>query len=58
MGFASSMEQPRAKATVSEAVRTLPQLIPEKLPRDQLWRLTMLESSAKVTRMSVIAEQI
>ena len=29
-----------------------------RLPRDQLWRLTMLESSAKVTTKSVTAEQI
>ena len=38
--------------------RTFSQLVPEKLPRDQLWRLTMLESSAKVTTKSVTAEQM
>ena len=31
---------------------------PEKLPWDQLWRLTMLESLAKVTTMSVTAVQM
>ena len=39
-------------------VFTLSQLMPEKEPRDQLCRFTMLESSAKVTRKSVSAEQI
>ena len=31
---------------------------PEKLPRDQLWRSTMLASSAKATMKSVTAEQM
>ena len=34
------------------------QLMPDRLPMDQLWRLTILESSAKVTTKSVMAEQI
>jgi hypothetical protein len=32
--------------------------IPAKLPSDQLCRFTIFESSAKVTAISVIAEQI
>ena len=39
-------------------VFTFSQLMPEKEPRDQLCRFTMLESSAKVTRKSVSAEQM
>ena len=38
--------------------RTLSQVMPEKLPIDQLCRFTMSASSAKVTTKSVIAEQI
>ena len=52
------MAQTRAAATTSAMVPTFSQPMPEKLPRDQLWRLTMLESSAKVTTKSVTAEQI
>ena len=45
-------------ATTAAITRTLLQDIPEKLPSDQLCRLTMLESSANVTTKSVTAEQI
>ena len=38
--------------------QTLSQVIPEKLPRDQLWRFTISASSAKVTTSSVMAEQM
>ena len=41
-----------------DIVPTLSQLIPENDPRDQLYRLTMLESSANVTTKSVIAEHM
>ena len=37
---------------------TCSQEVPEKLPKDQLCRLTISESSANVTRKSVTAEQI
>ena len=37
---------------------TLSQVMPEKLPLDQLCRFTMSESSANVTTKSVIAEQM
>ena len=47
-----------AMAPVLAATPTLLQLEPEKLPRDQSRRLTMSESSAKVTMKSVIAEQM
>ena len=43
---------------MAAAVATLPQVMPEKLPIDQLCRLTMLESCAKATTMSVTAEQM
>ena len=42
----------------SGAKMTVCVAMPEKEPRDQLCRFTMLESSAKVTRKSVSAEQI
>ena len=48
----------RALPQTTAIVRTLSQLMPEKEPRDQLCRLTMLLSSANVTRKSVSAEQI
>ena len=44
--------------TTTAARYTLSQLIPEKLPIDQLCRFTILESSAKVITKSVTAEQI
>ena len=58
MGFESRNAAASAGSTTQAATCTLPQVTPEKLPMDQLWRLTMLESCAKVTTMSVIAEQI
>ena len=45
-------------ATTAAIVPTFSQVMPEKLPIDQLCRLTISESSAKVTRKSVTAEQI
>ena len=44
--------------TMMAAMATLSQLIPEKLPRLQPWRLTMSLSSAKVMMKSVTAEQM
>ena len=43
---------------ICSAVTTPSQLMPEKLPSDQPWRLTMSESSAKVMMKSVTAEQM
>ena len=48
----------RQGRTMAAAVATLPQVMPEKLPIDQLCRLTMLESCAKATTISVTAEQM
>ena len=47
-----------AANTTTAITETLSQLVPEKLPSDQLCKLTILESSAKVTQKSVMAEQI
>ena len=47
-----------AGSTTSAAACTLAHVTPEKLPCDQLCRLTMLESCAKATTISVMAEQI
>ena len=58
MGLESRKVSPSAEKITQDMIRTLSQLVPEKLPRDQLWRLMMLESSAKVTTKSVTAEQI
>ena len=58
MGFDMKNTMIMAKITTAAITFTFPQDIPEKLPSDQLWRLTILESSAKVTTKSVIAEQI
>ena len=58
MGLDSRKLSSMAISTTGTMVRTFSQLVPEKLPRDQLWRFTMLESSAKVTIKSVMAEQI
>ena len=58
MGFESRNAAASAGSTTQAAAPTLAQVMPEKLPIDQLWRLTMLESCAKVTTMSVTAEQI
>ena len=48
----------RQGSVMAAAVPTLPQVMPEKLPIDQLCRLTMLESWAKATTISVMAEQM
>ena len=45
-------------STTGVITRILSQEMPEKLPIDQLCRLTILESSAKVMTKSVTAEQI
>ena len=58
MGLDSRNVHSRPGKTVRAMVRMSRQLVPEKLPIDQLWRLTMLESSAKVTTKSVTAEQM
>ena len=58
MAFESSMEQTRAVAVTRRQIFTPSMEMPEKLPMDQLWRFTILESSAKVTIKSVAAEQI
>ena len=58
MGLASAPQAASPSSVTSAITRTLPQLVPEKLPSDQLCRFTMLESSAKVTAKSVMAEQI
>ena len=46
------------RKTTAVMTLTFSQEVPEKLPMDQLWRLTMLASSANVTTKSVMAEQI
>ena len=58
MGLDSKKAQTNATPTVTAMTRTLDQVMPEKLPMDQLWRFTMLASSAKVTAKSVRAEQM
>ena len=58
IGLDSKIVSTIQKTVTTVIVPTLSQLTPEKLPIDQLCRLTMLESSAKVTAKSVIAEQI
>ena len=50
--------QKKAAPTSRAAVPVPLQSAPEKLPWDQPWRLTMSESSAKVTRNSVTALQM
>ena len=57
MGLDRSIAQPRQSSTSSAAKPTSFQPMPAKLPMDQLWRFTMLESSAKLTAISVMAEQ-
>ena len=47
-----------AAATTAVITRTLSQLMPEKLPIDQLCRFTISASLANVTTKSVMAEQI
>ena len=58
MGFERQNAAARTGSTTKAAARTLPHVIPEKLPCDQLWRLTMFESCAKATTNSVMAEQM
>lgn len=58
MGLDNRKVPSRVGSTTAAITAVLPQLIPEKLPLDQLWRLTMLASSANVTTKSVTAEQI
>ena len=58
MGFDRQNAAASAGRTTSAVARTLPQVMPEKLPCDQLWRLTMFESCAKATTNSVMAEQM
>ena len=55
MGFDIKNTITIVRNTTTAIVRTLPQVMPEKLPSDQLWRFTMLESSANVTTKSVMA---
>ena len=58
MGLDSRKVSSSVTPQTAAMVFTFSQLIPEKEPSDQLCRFTMLESSAKVTRKSVSAEQI
>src|SRR5699024_2555414 len=58
MGLDRRKHPARASSVTGAATRRVSQEMPEKLPMDQLWRLTMLESSAKATRKSVMAEQM
>ncbi len=58
MGLERQNAAASAGSTTQAAARTLPQVMPEKLPCDQLWRLTMLLSWAKATTNSVTAEQM
>ena len=58
MGLESRKVSSSVMPQTTAIVFTLSQLMPEKEPRDQLCRFTILESSAKVTRKSVSAEQI
>ena len=58
MGLDSKNAAARQGSVMAAAVPTLPQVMPEKLPIDQLCRLTMLESWAKATTISVMAEQM
>ena len=58
MGLDRRKHPARASSVTGAATRRFSQEMPEKLPMDQLWRLTMLESSAKATRKSVMAEQM
>ena len=58
LGQQKSPDQHGHSTTVTAMTRTFYQVMPEKLPMDQLWRFTMLASSAKVTTKSVTAEQM
>ncbi len=59
-GLGEQKRVPPAQGSTTSGRRraTLPQVMPEKLPCDQLCRLTMLESCAKATTISVMAEQM
>ena len=58
MGLDSRNTSAEVIPTMITAVTTPSQLMPEKLPSDQPWRLTMSLSSAKVMMKSVTAEQM
>ena len=58
MGFAIQNDSTNTGITTAVITRTWSQVVPEKLPMDQLWRFTIFESSANVTIKSVAAEQI
>ena len=58
IGLAIKKHMTKVMPTTIAATCTLLQFIPEKLPLDQLCRLTISESAANVTTKSVIAEQI
>ena len=58
MGLDRRKVRIRATPTTTAITATFSQDRPEKLPKDQLWRFTILESSAKVTTKSVMAEHM
>ena len=58
IGFDSMKADITDITTTTVITLILSQLTAEKLPIDQLWRLTIFESSANVTRNSVTAEHI
>ena len=58
MGLDSSQQATVPARQITAASRTFSQLAPEKLPMDQLVRLTMSLSLAKVMQKSVTALQI
>ena len=58
MGLESRKVPRRVRPTTRDMTFTFSQPMPEKLPRDQLWRFTMSASWAKVTTKSVTAEQM
>ena len=58
MGFARQKAAASAGSTTSAAVRTLPHVMPEKLPCDQLCRLTMLLSSLLAACVTAFAGPI
>ena len=57
MGLLKSQAAPSPSRQIHAAVVTLLQFAPEKLPMDQLVRLTMSSSLAKVMQKSVMAPQ-
>ena len=58
MGLDNIIEKTKARVTMMNIKKTSFQFVPEKLPKDQLCKFTMLESLAKVTIKSVIAEKM